>query len=405
MDLKEKEKQFILQTYKRLPIEVEHADGVYVYGKDGKKYLDFFGGIAVNALGYNDTRVKAAIIDQVNRYMHMSNVFYMDVQIELAETICKLSGYSKIFFTNSGTEAVEAAIKLSRRWGNREKKSKLFALTNSFHGRTMGALSLTDRAKYRHGYEPFLPEVEHITFNDTHELRRKIDTGTAAVFIEFIQGEGGINIASIDFVNELFTLRNEFNFLIVADEIQAGIYRTGRFFAFEHYGVHPDLVTLAKPLGGSLPLGGLLVDSKYVDVLDYGAHGTTFGGNPVSCAAGLAALRELSENKIGDHVTEVGGYLKQKLADFQSKYPDFVSEVRGIGLMIGIECKIECGDFVNRLLSNGVLVNCTNGNVIRLLPPLVIEEEHVDAFMAAFEKTLLDINPASSKNFAAKVTN
>ncbi|MFZ1082863.1 MAG: acetylornithine/succinylornithine family transaminase [Candidatus Kryptoniota bacterium] len=397
MNLKDKEKQFILQTYKRLPVEVDHADGVYVYGSDGKKYLDFFGGIAVNALGYNNARVKAAIIDQVNRYMHMSNIFYMDVQVELAETICNLSGYSKIFFTNSGTEAVEAAIKLARRWGSRESKTKLFALTNSFHGRTMGALSLTDRAKYRHGYEPFLPEVDHVTFNDVDELRRKVDSNTAAVFVEFVQGEGGINIVSNEFTEELFSLRRKHNFLIVADEIQAGIYRTGKLFAFEHYGVHPDLVTLAKPLGGSLPLGGLLVDSKLADVLDYGAHGTTFGGNPVSCAAGLATVRELCERNIDAHVTTTGKYLKQRLLDFQAKYVDFVSEVRGPGLMIGVECKTDCSEFVNRLLSNGVLVNCTNGNVIRLLPPLIIEEEHVDVFMAAFEKTFLDMYRMSSK--------
>ncbi len=397
MNLKDKEKQFILQTYKRLPVEVDHADGVYVYGKDGKKYIDFFGGIAVNALGYNNARVKAAITDQVNRYMHMSNIFYMDVQVELAETICNLSGYSKIFFTNSGTEAVEAAIKLSRRWGSGENKTKLFALTNSFHGRTMGALSLTDRAKYRHGYEPFLPGVDHITFNDADELRRKVDSNTAAVFIEFIQGEGGINIVSNEFIEELFSLKHKYNFLIVADEIQAGIYRTGKLFAFEHYGVHPDLITVAKPLGGSLPLGGLLVDSKLVGVLDYGAHGTTFGGNPVSCAAGLATLKELSEQNIDVHVTRIGGYLKQRLLDFQAKHVNFVSEVRGLGLMIGVECKTDCGDFVNRLLSNGVLVNCTNGNVIRLLPPLVIEEEHVDVFMATFEKTFLDVSAMSSE--------
>ncbi len=299
MGLKEREKQFILQTYKRLPIEVDHADGVHVYGKDGKKYLDFFGGIAVNALGYNNARVKRAILNQVDRYMHVSNLFYMDVQVELAEMICKLSGYSKIFFTNSGTEAVEAAIKLSRKWGSSAGKSKLFALTNSFHGRTLGALSLTDRAKYRQGFEPFLPDVDHIEFNDVFDLERKVDSTTAAVFIEFIQGEGGINVISNEFVDQLFALRDKYHFLIVADEIQSGIYRTGRLFAYEHYAVRPDAITVAKPLGGSLPLGGLLVDSHLVDVLGYGAHGTTFGGNPVSCAAGLATLQELTEKEIG----------------------------------------------------------------------------------------------------------
>ncbi len=387
MDLKEKEEQYILQTYKRLPIEVDHADGVYVYGKDGKRYLDFFGGIAVNALGYNNARVKSAIMNQVDRYMHMSNLFYMDVQVELAELICKLSGYSKIFFTNSGTEAVEAAIKLSRKWGSKENKTKLFALTNSFHGRTLGALSLTDRAKYRQGFEPFLPDVDHISFNDVSDLTNKVDSRTAAVFIEFIQGEGGINIVSDEFVEQLFALRNKYHFLIIADEIQSGIYRTGKLFSFEHYGVRPDAITAAKPLGGSLPLGGLIVDSHLVNVLGYGGHGTTFGGNPVSCAAGLATLRELNDREIWFHVSKVGGYFRQRLLEFKRDHPDFISEVRGLGLMLGVECKIDCAELVNQLLSNGVLVNCTNGNVIRILPPLIIEEAHVDDFMTVLGET------------------
>ncbi len=388
MNIKDKENQYLLQTYKRLPIEVDHADGVYIYGKDGKKYLDFFGGIAVNALGYNNTRVKAAIVDQINRYMHMSNLFYMDTQIEFAELLCKLSGYPRVFFSNSGTEAIEAAIKLTRKWGAKESKVSLFALSNSFHGRTLGALSLTDREKYRKGFEPFLPEVDHIAFNSVDELRRKVDSRTAAVFVEFIQGEGGVNVISDEFVDELFSLKHKHGFLIVADEIQSGIYRTGKFFAFEHYGVRPDLVTLAKPIGGGLPLGGMLVDSHLAGELGYGTHGTTFGGNPVSCAAGMATLKELYDRKMDIHVSKVGGHLKQRLHEFQSRHSDFVSEVRGLGLMIGVECKTECGEFVNQLMSNGVLANCTNGNVIRLLPPLVIEDEHVDILMAAMEKSL-----------------
>ncbi len=405
MELKEKEKQFVLQTYKRLPIEVDHADGVYVYGKDGKKYLDFFGGIAVNALGYNNERVKAAIINQVNRYLHMSNLFYMDVQVELAEMICRLSGYSKIFFTNSGTEAIEAAIKLSRKWGNKEYKSKLFALTNSFHGRTLGALSLTDRPKYRQGFEPFLPEVDHIAFNDISDLMKKVDSKTAAVFIEFIQGEGGINVVSDEFVDQLFTLKQKYHFLVVADEIQSGIYRTGKLFSFEHYSVRPDMVTVAKPLGGSLPLGGLLVNSHLADVLGYGAHGTTFGGNPVSCAAGLATLQELSEKNFELKVSNIGGYFKQRLLEFGANHPNFVSEVRGLGLMLGVECKTDCSDIVNRMLSKGVLANCTNGNVIRILPPLVIEEPHVDNFMTVLEGTYNDYvsHVPLDQNIAANV--
>ena len=388
MNLHDKEKQYLLQTYKRLPIEVDHADGVYIYDKEGKRYLDFLGGIAVNALGYNNSRVKSAIIAQVDRYMHMSNMFYMDTQIDLSEMLCNLSGYSKVFLTNSGTEAIEGAIKVARKWGNKEKKTKLFALSNSFHGRTLGALSLTDRPKYRQGFEPFLPDVDHIAFNSVDELRKKIDGRTTAVFIEFVQGEGGVNLVTEEFVRELFSLKRKHKFLVVADEIQAGIYRTGKLFSFEHYGVHPDLVTVAKPIGGGLPLGGILVDSSLEQVLEYGTHGTTFGGNPVSCAAGLATLKELTEKHIDQHVTEMGNYFRQRLLEFKSRHENLVSEVRGFGLMVGVEFRTECGEIVNRLMNNGILANCTNGNVVRLLPPLIIEREHIDVFVEVLEKTV-----------------
>ncbi|MCL5033746.1 MAG: acetylornithine/succinylornithine family transaminase [Bacteroidetes bacterium] len=388
MNLHDKEKQFLLQTYKRLPIEIDHADGVYIYDKEGRRYLDFLGGIAVNALGYNNSRVKSAIMAQVDRYMHMSNMFYMDAQIDLAEMLCNLSGYSKVFLTNSGTEAIEGAIKVARKWGSKEKKAKLFALSNSFHGRTFGALSLTDRPKYRQGFEPFLPNVDHIAFNSVDELRKKIDGSTTAVFIEFVQGEGGVNLVTEEFVRELFSLKRKHKFLVVADEIQTGIYRTGKLFSFEHYGVHPDLVTVAKPIGGGLPLGGILVDSSLEQVLEYGTHGTTFGGNPVSCAAGLATLKELTEKHIDQHVTEMGNYFRQRLVEFKSRHENLVSEVRGFGLMVGVEFRTECGEIVSRLMNNGILANCTNGNVVRLLPPLIIEREHIDIFVEVLEKAV-----------------
>ncbi len=320
--------------------------------------------------------------------MHMSNMFYMDTQIDLSEMLCNLSGYSKVFLTNSGTEAIEGAIKVARKWGNKEKKTKLFALSNSFHGRTLGALSLTDRPKYRQGFEPFLPDVDHIAFNSVDELRKKIDGRTTAVFIEFVQGEGGVNLVTEEFVRELFSLKRKYKFLVVADEIQAGIYRTGKLFSFEHYGVHPDLVTVAKPIGGGLPLGGILVDSSLEQVLEYGTHGTTFGGNPVSCAAGLATLKELTEKHIDQHVTEMGNYFRQRLLEFKSRHENLVSEVRGFGLMVGVEFRTECGEIVNRLMNNGILANCTNGNVVRLLPPLIIEREHIDVFVEVLEKTV-----------------
>ncbi len=397
MDLRDRESQYILHTYKRLPVDIDHADGVYIYAKDGKKYLDFFGGIAVNALGYGNQRVKAAINAQVERYLHVSNLFYMDIQVELAELICKISGYPKVFLTNSGTEAIEAAIKLARKWGGSRSKTGLLALTNSFHGRTMGALSLTDRPKYRQGFEPFLPDIDHIAFNDIRDLRSRVGGGTAAVFVEFIQGEGGVNVMSKEFVEELFLLKKKHGFIVVADEIQGGLYRSGRVFSFEHYGVRPDVVAMAKPLGGGLPLGGVLVDEPLQDVLGYGAHGTTFGGNPVACAAGLATLRELSEKKMDQHAAKIGSYLRQGLRQLAEKYPGFISEVRGLGLMVGVECKTECAEIVNELLSRGILANCTSGNVIRLLPPLIIEEEHVDYFVSQLGEIVLEHSKFTTK--------
>ncbi len=390
MEMRDKESQYILHTYKRLPIEIDHADGVYIYSKDGKRYLDFFGGIAVNALGYNNKRVNAAVIDQVNRFMHVSNLFYVDSQIELAELLCKLSGYSKLFMSNSGAEAIEAAVKIARKWGSAREKTGLLALSNSFHGRTMGALSLTDRAKYRQGFGPFLQDVDHVAFDSVSDLRSKISASTAAVFVEFVQGEGGVNVLSDQFVEELFSLKRKHGFLVVADEIQAGIYRTGKLFSFEHYGVRPDIVTVAKPLGGGLPLGGVLVDKDVEDVLGYGMHGTTFGGNPVACAAGLATLRELTEKRLDLHVDKVGGYLKMKLLELRNEFPDFITEVRGLGLMVGVECKTECSEIVAALLQKGILANCTNGNVVRLLPPLTVEDEHVDMLIAKLRETILE---------------
>lgn len=397
MDSRDKESRYILHTYKRLPIEIDHADGVYIYGKDGMKYLDFFGGIAVNALGYNHPRVNSAIIEQVGRFMHVSNLFYIDSQIELAEMLCNLSGYSKLFLCNSGAEAVEAAIKIARKWGSTGDKTGLLAFTNSFHGRTMGALSLTDRAKYRQGFGPFLQDVDHIEFNNVADLRSKVGDKTAAVFVEFIQGEGGVNVLSDEFVDELVSLKRKHGFLIVADEIQSGIYRTGKLFAFEHYGVRPDLVTMAKPIGGGLPLGGVLVDQPLEEVIGYGMHGTTFGGNPVSCAAGLATLREMSEKKIEFHVAKIGGYLKQKLMEMKNEFPEFITEVRGLGLMVGVECKTECAEIVRSLLAKGVLANCTNGNVIRLLPPLIVKEEHVDILISKLGETIVEHTKITTK--------
>jgi len=284
--LPEKEHRFFFQTYKRLSLDIVRGEGCYLYDRKGNRYVDFFGGLAVNALGYRHEGVNEAIRRQIDRYTHLSNFYVQETQVALAERLLGATGFNKVFFTNSGTEAIEGALKLGRKWGKKNGKTELFGLSNSFHGRTMGALSLTERAKYREGYEPFLADVRHIRFNNVGDLRANVGPATIGVFLEFVQGEGGVNVVSPDFVRELEDLRTKHSFLILADEIQSGIGRTGKFFGFEHFAVRPDVVVVAKALGGGLPLGAFLGNEKVSDVLTYGAHGSTFGGNPVACAAG-----------------------------------------------------------------------------------------------------------------------
>lgn len=380
----DKERQLFFQTYKRLSLDIERGDGCYLYDRSGKRYLDFFGGLAVNSLGYNHPRVKEAIIQQINKYIHLSNYYVQEPQVRLAEKLIAASGYRRLFFTNSGTEAIEGAIKLARKWGKNNGKLDLFGLSNSFHGRTMGALSLTERQKYREGYEPFLPHTDHIAFNDVDELRRKVNERTLGVVLEAIQGEGGINVVSSEFVQELKALREKFGFLIIADEIQSGLGRTGKFFGFEHFDLRPDVVAIAKPLGGGLPLGAFLGNERVEDTFSYGVHGTTFGGNPVACAAGIMVLEEIVDNGLMKNAAEIGSYLKSAFLAMKQEMPTIITDVRGFGCMLGIELSHEGQPVVDELQRRGILVNCTNTNVIRLLPPLLITRQHCDQLLLEF---------------------
>lgn len=387
----EKEEKLFFHTYHRLPIDVDYGEGVYLYTKDGKRYLDFFGGLAVNALGYRNQKIISAIDKQIKRYIHLSNYFLQDAQVELAEKITTISGYKRIFFSNSGTEAMEGAIKLCRKWGKDKNKTLLLNLTNSFHGRTMGALSLTDRQNYRDGYEPFLPNTVSVKFNDVNDLKLKINNNTLAVIIEFIQGEGGINVVSQDFAIELKKLQEQYGFLLIADEIQAGMGRTGKFFAFEHYPVRPDIVVMAKALGGGLPLGAILGNEKVADILTYGSHGTTFGGNPVACAAGCAVIDEIFQNNLMMKAGKIGEYLMSKILKLQKELPSIIKEVRGMGCMIGIEIDRDGQSIVDELLKRGILINCTNTSVLRLLPPYIMEESLCDRLLFELESILISL--------------
>jgi acetylornithine/N-succinyldiaminopimelate aminotransferase len=378
-------------TYKRIPIEIDRGEGVYLYSKDGKRYLDMFTGLAVNALGYGHPKILNAIDEQMKKYIHLSNYYIAESQIRLAELLISISGYQRVFFTNSGTECIEGAIKIARKWGSRNNKSGIISFSNSFHGRTMGALSLMDRQKYRDGFGPFLDHCTVVGFNDTAALEKVINDRTAAVVLEFIQGEGGVVPATDQFIVQLRALQQKFNFLIIADEIQSGLGRTGKLFGFQHYAIEPDIVVVAKPLGGGLPLGAILGNNNVAGILEPGSHGTTFGGNPVACAAGIAVMNEIMDGALIGNAARMGILLQNGLRQLMKEFPEFITDVRGIGLMVGMELAGEGDTLVTKMRDHGILLNCTNRNVIRFLPPLIIHEEEIMATVNALKNIIRGI--------------
>lgn len=380
------EKELFLHTYNRLPITISHGSGVHLFDTEGTRYLDFFSGLAVNALGYAHPAIVNAVTSQIQQFAHLSNNYITPVQIEFTELLLKYSGMSKAFLTNSGAESVEGAIKLLRKYYGPDKT--IFSLTGSFHGRTYGAVTLTGKEKYTKGFEPLLPGIDHIKFDDVEDLRKKAGKDTAAVFIEFIQGEGGINVVSREFTEELLELREKYGFAIAADEIQTGIGRTGKPFAFNHYDVEPDILLTAKAIGGGLPLGAFLVSKKFEDVFTPGIHGTTFGGNPVCCAAGKVVLQEVFEEGLMSEVEKLGAYMTEQLEEIKHMFPEDIKEIRGKGFMQGIEMNYPGNDVVKRMRERKVLTNCTNVNVLRLLPPLIASKSDIDFFLYNFHEVL-----------------
>lgn len=380
----QKEKKIFIPTYKRIPIEVERGEGIYIYTNSGERYSDFFSGIAVNALGYSHPKIIEAVLNQINKFAHLSNSYIADIQIKFSELLLKHSGMNKVFLTNSGTEAIEGAIKLIRKHFGKNKP--IFSFTNSFHGRTYGALTLTSREKYRKGFEPLLPNIYQLEFNNIEMLRNSINENTAAVFLEFIQGEGGINIPSSEFINELDLLHKKNNFILVADAIQCGIGRTGKPFSHNYFDIKPDIIVSAKAIGGGLPLGAFMANEKYSEVLTTGIHGTTFGGNPVCCAAGKVVLEEVFENGLMEQVYENGNYFINLLKKSADNFPDKIKEIRGRGFMIGVEVFGDGDKINNKFFENKILLNCTNGNVLRILPALITTKEQIDEFISIFNK-------------------
>lgn len=383
----EREHAVVFQTYKRLPVAIAHAEGCRITDVDGATYLDMLGGIAVNALGHSHPKVVEAVVAQARRYMHVSNFFYQEPQIRLAESLAQVSGYPRIFFSNSGAEATDGAIKMARRFGSRQGRYDVIGFTGGFHGRTYGALSVMDKPLYKDGMGPFLPNTMVLPYNDVDALESRVDDHTAAIILEFVQGEGGVTAATSEFVEAIWRLKERYGFMVIADEVQSGIGRTGTFFSFERYGVRPDIVTVAKAMGGGLPLGGILATEEAAALFERGMHGTTYGGNALACAAGAVVVEEVVGGLMA-HVIEIGDYLRARLLELQAQMPDRIRELRGRGCMQGVVLTSDAAPVVAALLERRIIANATSGNVVRLVPPYVITRDDVDEFIDTFGDVL-----------------
>jgi len=389
-NLIEKEHEVIYQTYQRFPVIADRAKGCIIYDNDGNEYLDCLAGIAVNALGHSHPAILKAINEQASKYLHISNYFYQKPQIDLAEKLVKLSGMDKVFFCNSGTEATDGAMKLARKWGHDIGKIDIIGFSGGFHGRTYGALSVMDKPNYKINMGPFLENTKVLPLNQIEYLYENINSKTAAVILEFLQGEGGIAEPSTEFVEVLLELKNIHNFLIIADEVQCRTGRTGKFFAYEYFGVKPDIITTAKGMGGGLPLGSIIVSEELNEVWQKGNHGTTYGGNALACATGMAVINEL-ESGLLNQVTVIGKYFKSKLEEIKAKYPNQVKEVRGRGLMLGLLMNYESKIIVDKLFEKKVITNAASGYVLRIVPPLIITLNEIDLFIQRLDESLKEL--------------
>ena len=392
----ERERRFLLPTYNRYPIALDRGKGVFLYDCEGNRYLDFVAGLGVNALGHAHPRVVRVIREQAARAIHFSNLYYNEYQGRLAEKLCQLSGLNRAFFSNSGTEAIEGSIKLARLAGHRaggEAKSQLVALEGSYHGRTFGAMSLTGQDKYRKGFEPLLEDVKFVPRNNLEALRTAIDDQTCAIVLEPIFGEGGIYECSTEFLQECRALADRHRAALIFDEIQCGLGRTGTIFAFQAFGVTPDIVAIAKPIAAGLPLGAFLAKEEFASAISAGQHGTTFGGGPLACRVALEYLAIVEEEKLMENVMRVGTYLQEQLEALAGRHPA-VKEVRGRGLIQGLQLAILARPIVEEALAEGVLFNSTQDSVLRFLPPFLLQEKHVDKAMRVLRKLLRKKRPA-----------
>ncbi len=383
-------KEYVMNTYGRFDITFEEGKGSYLIDVNGKKYLDFVAGIAVNALGHSNEAITKTITEQSGKLMHISNLYWNKPQNNLAKKLAETSGLDQSFFVNSGTEANETAIKLARKYGYKKGKTKVVYMKNSFHGRSMGALSITGQEKYQEKFRPLIGDVVEATFNDIDSLKAVVDETTCAVFIEPVQGEGGILNADIEFLKVAKELCEKNDALLVYDEVQCGIGRTGKLFAFQKYDVKPDVVTLAKGLGGGFPIGAVVANKKAADAFEPGDHGCTFGGNPLACAVALTVIDEIEKNSILDEVDFKAHYLIDKLNDMKNKY-SVIEEIRGQGLILGIKLTVPAKDLVNKAMEKGLLLVGAGEQVVRLVPPLTVTGDEIDEALKIIATSLNEI--------------
>ena len=389
-EISERERRFLIQTYDRYPVAIERGKGVFLYDLEGKRYLDFVAGLGVNALGHAHPRIVKVTREQAARVIHLSNLYYNEYQGRLAEKLCGQSGLQRAFFSNSGTEAIEGSIKLARLAGHKiggESKTELVALQGSYHGRTFGSMSLTGQDKYRKGFEPLLGEVTFIQRNDVVALRAAVSDNTCAIVLEPIFGEGGILECAVEFLQECRAAADRHRAALIFDEIQCGLGRMGTIFAFQAFGVMPDIVAIAKPIAAGIPLGAFLAREEFASAISVGQHGTTFGGGPLACRVALEYLAILEEENLLENVARVGAYLQQELKRVTETYAA-AKEVRGRGFIQGLVLDIPARPIVEQALAEGMLFNSTQDTVLRFLPPFLLQEKHVDRGVRVLKKLL-----------------
>ena len=386
----EETEKYYLPVFGRYPMVMELGQGCRVWDNEGNEYVDAFAGIAVNSLGYNHPVLVKAISEQASKLMHCSNLYYTEIQAKALRVVAEATGMDRIFFANCGAEGNEGAMKLARKYGvsKAPTKYKIISADESFHGRTFDTLAATGHDYYHVGYGPLSPGHVLVPYGDIKALEAQMDDDVCAVLLEPIQGEGGVHVPPAEYLQQVRALCDKHDALLIFDEVQTGVARTGKWFAYMHSGVKPDILTFAKGIGGGFPVAGFAVPERLAHVIKPGDHGGTFGGNPLACAAVYATLTTIKSEGLVDKVAEKGEYFKNELRKLQEKYPDKVTDVRGCGLMLGMEVAGEGKPIVESCLANNVIVNCTAGNVIRIVPPLIISREEIDIVVAALDKAL-----------------